>query len=137
MNVSHCFADYLATTLGLVLGQDIFIGDAPSSNKAPDTVWWVRATGGAPIKKPTGECMKEYFVEVRMRSRDYRTVYDSLQSLEETLNCGGCDQLCDYDTVDITAAVLSVDNDLDVEDRKLGLLQANIRIYDDCSADVS
>jgi hypothetical protein len=46
MNLSESFADYLETLSGATLGQDLFIGNAPSSNKVQDTIYWIVATGG-------------------------------------------------------------------------------------------
>lgn len=133
MNISKSFADFLETLLGATLGQDLFIGNAPSSNKVQDSIWWMVATGGSRITDAvTGESVKEYSIEVYRRARDYKTVYNDLQSLEVTLNCTECVELEGFDTIDIRASVLSIDNDLDDEDRKVGLLQSTIDVYEDC-----
>lgn len=133
MTLIASFATYLASVTGSVLGQDLFIGNAPSSNKVPDSIWWIMDNGGSPIKKnSTGESMKRYQVQVFYRNRDYQIVKDKMFALEETLNCDGCTQLAGFDTLDIEALTFPIDNDLDVEDRKVGLLQANLTTYKEC-----
>lgn len=134
MNVAESFATYLQDVLSIAtLGQDLYIGFAPSSKKTTDDLWWIVATGGnKDVELQSGESMKTYFIEIFFRSRDYRTVYDNLHSLEEQLNCDGCTQLTGFDTVDINASVLSIDTDLDNEDRKVGLLQANLITHKEC-----
>lgn len=133
MTLIESFATYLQSITGSVLGQDLFIGNAPSSNKVPDSIWWIIDNGGSPIKKnSTGESMKRYQVQVFYRDRDYEVVKNKLFALEEELNCDGCTQLQDYITVDIEALTFPIDNDLDVEDRKVGLLQVNLTTYKEC-----
>jgi len=133
MNLVEAFATYLQT-LGLgTLGQTIFIGEAPSSENVSDSIWWIVANGGSPeLKASTGELVKNYQVQVYYRNRNYKTVHDNIFSLEEQLNCDGCTQLEGFETIDIEATTFPIDNDLDVEDRKVGLLQANIRTYKEC-----
>ncbi len=132
MNVSQSFAEYLENVGIATLGQNLFIGQAPSTNKVPDSIYWIVVTGGSPTKTVTGGASKEYTISVYMRSRDYREVYQSMQELEVLLNCDACTELTGYETLDITAAVLSIDDDLDSEDRKVGVLQATITTYKSC-----
>ena len=133
MNISESFAEYLVN-LGIgTLGQNIFIGNAPSSNQAPDSIWWIVANGGSPIRRnSTGEMLKSYKIDVFFRDRDYKTVYNELNSLEESINCDGCPELDEYDTISIEANSFPIDNDLDNEDRKVGLLQINLTTYKEC-----
>ncbi len=130
MNIAESFATYMATVTGSTIGQDLFIGQAPSSNKVPDSIYWVGASGGDTERKlRTGERMKSYLIEVRYRNRNYETVYEKLQLLEEDLNAGNCTQLSGYTTVDIEATTFPIDEDLDSEDRKVGLLAVTISTY--------
>lgn len=134
MNLAEAFATYLATMTGSVLGQDLFIGEAPSSDKVQDSIWWIIDNGGGPIKKnSTGESLKRYQVQIFYRNRNYQTVKDKMFTLEEDLNCDGCTQLTGIDTIDIEATTFPIDNDLDVEDRKVGLLQVNLTTYKECT----
>lgn len=130
MNIAEAFTDYLEQITGSVLGQDLFIGQAPSTNKVPDDIYWIVASGGnINTDTTTGEKLKNYTIEVYKRSRDNRTIYDDMQDLEIELNCLSCIELSGYEVVDIEAYTLSIDNDLDNEDRKVGLLQVNLIIY--------
>lgn len=133
MNLAEAFATYLATLTGSTLGQTLFIGEAPSSDKVADAIWWIVENGGSVISKnSTGEARKSYQIEVYYRNRDYKAVKDGLYALEEDLNCDGCSQISGYDTIDIEATTFPIDNDLDSEDRKIGLLQVNITTYKEC-----
>lgn len=133
MNIATSFATYLQSLSIATLGQDLFIGTAPSSNEAPDTIWWIVANGGGPLRKnQTGETTKSYTVQVYCRNRNYRELADQMSLLEENLNCDKCTQLDGFETVDIEATVFPTDIDLDDEDRKVGLLQATITTYKEC-----
>ena len=130
MSLASSFATYLQTLGIATIGQDLFISQAPSSNKVPDSIWWVIASGGEVERNlKTNSKMKSYLVEVFYRNRDYNTVYESLHELEEDLNGAGCIQLSGFETVQIEASTFPVDDDLDSEDRKIGLLQAKITRY--------
>jgi len=133
MTVAASFATYLQS-LGIgTLGQDLWIGEAPSSNEVPDKLWWIVPSGGAPVRKnKTGELTKAYIFQVYSRNRNYRELEQAMFQLEEDLNCDGCTQLDGFDTVDIEATTFPIDNDLDGEDRKVGLLQATLTIYKEC-----
>lgn len=133
MNLVQAVAELIETLTGSTLGQTIFIGQAPSSNKVQDSIWWVVGRGGAVLKtNPTSERTKERIIEIYYRNRDYKAIYDALQTLEEELNCVNCLELEDYDILDVTAQPLFVDEDLDSEDRKVGLLQLNVTLYQVC-----
>lgn len=133
MNLVEAFATHLATLTGTTLGQTLFIGEAPSSDKVADSIWWVVDNGGGVLNKnATGEARKNYQISIFYRNRNYKAVKDALFTLEESLNCDGCTQLSGYDTIDIEAITFPIDNDLDSEDRKIGLLQANITTYKEC-----
>lgn len=133
MNIVESFATYLQDTLSLgTIGQDIYLGQAPSSLEAPDSLYWITSSGGdKTIKLKTGEAVKQYIVEIFHRGRDYKAVYDNMQDLEVDINKGQCPQLSGYDTLDIEATTFPVDNDLDQEDRKIGLLRVTMTVYRD------
>lgn len=131
MNIAKSFATYLQDSLSIgTIGQTIFVGFAPSSNKVADAIYWVTASGGDTERRLyTGERMKSYLVEIRYRNRDYETVYENLHTIEEDLNEGNCTQLSGFETVQIDATTFPIDEDLDSEDRKVGLLAATITTY--------
>jgi len=133
MSLVSAFATYLQTVTGTTLGQTLFIGEAPSSKKVADAIWWIVETGGGVLQKnATGEATKSYQFNVFFRSRDYEAIKDGLYALEEDLNCDNCSQISGYDTIDIEATTFPIDNDLDSEDRKVGLLQVTITTYKEC-----
>lgn len=133
MSLVSAFATYLAGVTGTTLGQTLFIGEAPSSKKVADAIWWIVENGGSVLQKnATGEATKSYQFNVFFRSRDYEAIKDGLYELEEDLNCDNCSQISGYDTIDIEATTFPIDNDLDSEDRKVGLLQVNITTYKEC-----
>lgn len=132
MNIAESLAKFIENNGFATLGQDLFIGGAPSSNQVIDC-WWIVNDGGSPLSKnSSGEMMKTYSLSIFRRDQDYKTILDSMFQLEEQLNCDRCSQLESFDTVDIEASVFPVDNDLDNEGRKIGLLQATITTYKEC-----
>lgn len=140
MTLAGAFTIYLASVTGSTFGQDLFSGQAPSSNstlpngsQVPDALWWFTTSGGAPeTKLVSGEKVNSYLIEVNYRNRDGQTVEQKLHDLEEALNCAGCVELTGFETFEIEATTFPVDQDWDSEDRKVGLLQATIRIYKSC-----
>lgn len=133
MSLVSAFASYLQGVTGTTLGQTLFIGEAPSSRKVADAIWWIVENGGGIIQKnATGESRKSYQFNVFYRDRDYEAIKDAMYALEEDLNCDNCSQISGYDTIDIEATTFPIDNDLDSEDRKVGLLQVNITTYKEC-----
>ena len=61
MSLVSAFATYLQGVTGTTLGQTLFIGEAPSSNKVADAIWWIVENGGSVIRKnATGEATKNY-----------------------------------------------------------------------------
>ncbi len=138
MNIAESFAEYLEDIGVATLGQDLFIGEAPSSNKVGDSIYWLKSSGGEKsLRATTGEAIKAYQIDVYYRSNSYQAVYDSLHELEETLNCAGCVQIGSFDTIEVEAFTFPIDSDLDNEERKVGLLQANLTIYKECSNGIS
>jgi hypothetical protein len=133
MTINKAFAAYLESETGAVLKETLFIGNAPSSNKAVDAIYWFTSSGGSPVRNATKESLKTYAISLYYRDRNYGLVDTTLSALEKLLNCASCVQLVGYDTMEIQAAVLSIDNDLDAEDRKVGLLQVTIVVYEHCS----
>lgn len=141
VNLAQAFATYLQSLGIATIGQDLFVGRAPAitetlsnGNKVPDNIWWIISNGGNPIKKnSTGESLKSYQVQIFSRNTNPRTIAEELFTLEEDLNCDGCSQLTGFDTVDIEATTFPIDNDLDSEDRKVGLLQVNLTTYKECT----
>jgi hypothetical protein len=133
MNIAESFATYLQTLGIATLGQDLFIGNAPSSNRVSDSMYWIIESGGSPLSKnSTGELLKSTTIEVYYRDRNYKNVYDKINTLEETISCAGCIQLNGFDIIKLDVVSYPIDQDLDNEDRKIGMLQVNILTYKEC-----
>lgn len=128
MNIARAFVTYMEG-LGLgTFGTDIFIGAAPVN--ATDPLWWVITSGGASQpQNDTGERLKDYTLSIYYRSTDAQDVYDQLQDFEEEVNSNGCATLDDFDVVDMSAISFATDQDLDAEDRTVGLVQVRVRVY--------
>jgi hypothetical protein len=133
MNIIEAFVEYLETLGVGTFGQNIFIAEAPSSNKVPAAIYWVTDNGGQPlVKNFTGEQIKQYTFFIYRRDRNYKLVKDALYNLEEQISCSGCFQLTGFETIEIEVISFPIDNDLDSEDRKVGLLQVNIKTHKSC-----
>lgn len=134
MNVSEAIALFMQDQLGLgTVRENIWIGLAPSEKKAQSDLWWIVASGGdKEVSAVTGSSIKNYVLNIYRRSKDYKIVYDALQSLEETFNCLSCVQLTGFEVMQIEATNFPIDNDLDAEDRKVGLLQVNVKLFKEC-----
>lgn len=137
MNILTAFVAYLEASGIATLGQDLFVGSAPSSNQTSDAIYWLKANGGQPDPSlPTGERFKSYGIQVYYRDRDHQAVYTKLFDLEERLNTPGV-SLSGFETIEVQTTTFPIDNDLDDEDRKVGLLQATIKIYKDNHEQIS
>lgn len=133
MNLAEAFAQYLDDSGVATLGTDLFISKAPSSDLVLDSIWWVVASGGQPsARATTGEAVKEYVIDVFYRNRNAQAVYSELFSLEEELNCTGCIDIDGFDAISVQATSFPVDQDLDAEDRSVGLVQVLVRTYKSC-----
>lgn len=129
----EAFAEYLENLGIATRGQDLFIGEAPSSNMVQDSVWWVIDNGGQPVRKnSTGEALKAYQIQIFNRNRNIKDIKRDMFTLEEELNCDGCTQLTGFETIDIEATTFPIDQDIDNEDRKIGMLQVNLTTYKEC-----
>jgi hypothetical protein len=104
------------------------VGSAPLN--VADTIWWVIAAGGNPIQRnQTGERFKNYTLDVYYRSTDAEAVYNTLQDFEQFINTASCDQLAGFDTIEMQATLFPTDQDLDADDRTVGLVQITITTY--------
>ena len=128
MNIAEAFVEYMEDLSMGTLGSTIYINSVPQ--KAPDAVWWVVKSGGSPVRKnSTGERIKDYTLSVYYRDTDAEQVYELMQDFEEEINSKGCIQLDGYDTIEMEASVFTADQDLDNEDRVVGLISVRISVY--------
>lgn len=136
MNIVEAFAEYLASTVGATLGHDLFISRAPASNSnsqdgdaIPDNLWWIVAGGGVAVSGSQSRRMRSYTINVYYRDRKAENVYNKLQSLSDAMTCDGCLSLAGYDVIDARETGLWSDQDLDDENRSVGLLQVTITTF--------
>lgn len=130
MTLTESFVEFLETQGIPTSGQDLYIGKVPNSLKTKDPVYWIITSGGIPIQTlSTGEKIKQYTIYIYYRSRSGRDVEQKLFDLEELLNCSRCVDLNGFETVGIEVTQFPIDQDLDSEDRKVGLIQINIKTY--------
>lgn len=140
MNVLRAFANYLQTTGVATLGQDLFISRAPSStakavNGSPvsDRIFWLKSAGGTTISKAvTGSTQKNYLIELYLRDVNTEGVHETMQDLGEDLSCTGCVTLENYDVVSVSVNGPWTDQDMDNEERDVGLLQITVLINKEC-----
>lgn len=139
MNVVRAFANYLQSAGVATLGQDLFISRAPSSKKLrdmglnPNRIFWIKSGGGGPgTKTVNGSSRKPYVIEIYHRDVNTDGVHDVLQELGEDLSCAGCVTLEGYDVDEIETNGPWTDQDLDNEERDVGLLQITITIHKEC-----
>lgn len=132
MNIVESLANYLDDAGVATFGQDMFISRAPASNSyeaasgttIPQNIWWLNAAGGTP-----NGVFDIFNVDIHYRDRDAQAVYDKLQDLQYRLTKQGLVQLEDFDVTQIQAAAPITDQDIDNEDRTVGLLQITITTY--------
>lgn len=128
--ISEAFIEFLQSKGIATFGTDLFLNQVPNSLTTQDQVYWVITSGGSPIQRlRTGEKVKQYFFSVYYRSRSGKDVDRKLFTLEELLNCAECVQLTNFEVIDVQAEQFPSDSDLDDEERRVGFLQANIKIY--------
>lgn len=129
MTIKRSFIEYMEDVLNLgVFGTDIFADIAPLDG--PTNLWWVTSSGGSALQKNhTGEKIKQYQLNVFYRSNDAQEVDETLHDFEVAINTSNCDQLTDFDTIELEAFVFPSDQDIDSEERTVGLVQVTVRSY--------
>lgn len=128
MNIARSFVEYMEDSALGTFNDDIYIGSAPLD--ALDPIWWVVTTGGSVLSEnQSGEKQKIYTLNVFFRDIDEENVYETMQNFEVLVNSEGCTQLNGFDTIGMQATLFPADQDLDAEDRTVGLVQVTVRTY--------
>lgn len=128
--ISEAFVKFLEENDIATFGQDLYINEVPSSNNAQDSVYWILTSGGNPISKlRTGELVRMFAITINYRAISGKEVERKLFELSEFLQEPGCFQLDGFETIDISVAQYPAQDDLDLEDRKRGLLRVTIQTY--------
>ena len=126
--VGEAFVKFLESKGIATFGENLFMGEMPL--EAPDDSWLVVVSGGSPdLVTADGGMIKLYTFNIFHRSLAGKEIERSLFSLEETLNCGSCVNLEGFETIYSRATQFSQDQDLENENRRIGLLQAQVRLF--------
>jgi len=126
--VGEAFVKFLEDKNIGTFGEDLFLGELPE--EAPDNAWLVVVGGGNPeVVTLDGSMIKLYTLNIYHRALAGKEVERQLFSLEEDLNCPSCVNLEGFETIYSRATNFAQDTDLENENRRIGLLQAQIRLF--------
>lgn len=126
--VGEAFVKFLEEKIPATFGEDLFLGEIPLD--AGDSVWLVLVSGGDPeMVTADGGMLKRYTFNIYHRSLAGKEIERKLFSLEEILNCSTCVNLEGFETIYSRATQFSQDIDLTNEQRRIGTLQAQVRLY--------
>lgn len=126
--VGEAFTSFLQDKGIGAFGTDLFLGELPQD--APDNSWLVVVGGGNPeVVTLDGSMVKLYTFNIYHRSLAGKEIERELFSLEEELNCAQCVNLEGFETIYSRATNFAQDIDLENENRRIGLLQAQIRLF--------
>ena len=126
--VGEAFIKFLEDKNIATFNEDLFLNQLPQD--APDEAWLVIVSGGSPeLVTADGGMIKVYTFNVYRRSLVGKEVERELFSLEEDLNCTPCVNLEGFETIYSRATNFAQDIDLENTNRRIGLLQAQIRLF--------
>lgn len=126
--VGEAFIKFLEDKNIATFNEDLFLGQLPQG--APDDAWLVVVAGGSPeLVTADGGMIKVYTFNIYRRSLAGKEVERQLFGLEEDLNCTTCVNLEGFETIYSRATNFAQDIDLENTNRRIGLLQAQIRLF--------
>jgi hypothetical protein len=126
--VGEAFVKFLQDKGIGTFGDNLYLGELPL--KAPDNSWLVVVSGGSPeLVTADGSMVKLYTLNIYHRSLAGKEVERDLFNLEEDLNCTTCVNLEGFETIYSRATNFAQDIDLENENRRIGLLQAQVRLF--------
>lgn len=126
--VGEAFVKFLQDKNVGTFGVDLFLNELPL--EAPDDAWLVVVGGGNPdLVTADGGMIKVYTFNIYHRSLAGKEIERELFSLEEDLNCTSCINLEGFETIYSRAVNFAQDMDLENENRRIGLLQAQVRLF--------
>ena len=129
--LSEAFIKFLEEKDIATFGQDLFLNEVPSSNDTQtESVYWIRTSGGNPISKlRTGELVRMHAITINFRAIKNEDVEKKLHRLAELLQQPDCIQLDGFETIDVSVSQFPAQEDLDIENRKRGMLRLTIQTY--------
>lgn len=134
MTIARAFVDFLEKQGFGVFGQNIYLFRVPNSFKAESEILWIIPSGGSIVgRNRTGEQIKAYQFLVYYRSVSAEKVDIALSALEEQLNCSKCVKLNGFELVQVNTTQFPADQDLDAENRMVGLLRVQLEVYKSCN----
>lgn len=126
--VGEAFIKFLEDKGIATFGVNLFLGELPL--EAPDNSWLVIVSGGNPeLVTADGGMIKLYTFNIYHRALAGKDIERELFSLEESLNCTTCVNLDGFETIYSRATQFAQDIDLENENRRIGLLQAQVRLF--------
>lgn len=126
--VGEAFIKWMEDKGIATFNQDLFLGTMPLH--APDEAWLLVVSGGNPeLVTADGSMIKVYTFNIYRRSLAGKEIERTLFSLEEDLNRAECVNLEGFETIYSRATQFAQDIDLENEKRRIGLLQAQIRLF--------
>ncbi len=126
--VGESFTKFLEDKGIGIRGTNLFLGELPL--KAADKAWLVVVSGGQPdLVTADGSMVKLYTFNIYRRSLAGKEIERDLFSLEEMMNCTSCVNLDGFETIYSRATQFAQDIDLENEQRRIGLLQAQVRLF--------
>ena len=134
MTIVQSFVNFLKNKGYGMPGQNLYLYRVPNSLKTETEVLWIIPSGGTPIRRnKTEEMIKSYQFLIYYRSVSARKVDEVLNDLERVLNCSRCVELEGYELVDIQATQFPTDQDIDSENRMVGMIQVEVQVYVGCN----
>lgn len=133
MTVFESFIQFLENKGCGVFGQNIYAYRVPNSLKTPTELYWLIPSGGTPVNRlATGQSVKLYQILIYFRSNSAKRVDEVLNELEKLLNCSECVELEGFELMGIQATQFPTDQDLDSENRMVGMIQCQLQVYTSC-----
>lgn len=133
MTISRAFVQFLEDKGFGVFGQNIYLFRVPNSFNAETEVLWIVPSGGNIVgRNRTGEAIKAYQFLMYFRSVSAEKVDNALSALEEQINCSGCVKLEGFEVVQVNTTQFPASEDLDAENRMVGMLRVQLEIYKSC-----
>jgi hypothetical protein len=126
--VGEAFIKFLEDKGIGTFNTDLFLGEMPKD--APNDSWLLIVSGGQPDTVTLdGGMIKIYTFNIYRRSLAGKKIERDLFNLEEQLNCATCVNLEGFETIYSRAIQFAQDIDLDNANRRIGLLQAQVRLF--------
>lgn len=125
--VTKSFKDWMVDSGYGVFGENIFINQF---NTEPDRAFRILTSGGAPTQfMYTGGAIKQYTIDLTMRSNFAEDIEDTLFMMETEINKQKCLRLEGFEIISVQVTQFPVDSDIDSEDRFVGQLSITVELY--------